>query len=107
MSEFLAANLQASRHSSKENIFAALELAQQETRRPTDEPMRYHMGLGWRVEVDTGTRLKSGSMDGFESNMLINAEKNIALVVMSNSYVDAPNDVDTLSSEIFEFMMHM
>ncbi len=55
-----------SRRSNVDSTLAeAIRLAQQ-PRRPTDLP-EYAIGLGWRVQLATGTRVKTGSGDGFES----------------------------------------
>jgi hypothetical protein len=62
---------------------------------------------GWRVDKATATRLKSGSGDGFEGNMLFNQAHGIALVVLSNSYIDEPPDIDTTSMYIFAQLMKM
>jgi len=72
--------------------------------RPTDTE-GYSIGLGWRIEDSTGTRMKSGSGDGQESNMYINVEYGLGLVVLSNSFIDSPNDIDTTSTYIFNQML--
>ena len=67
MSAFLAAHLAASNPNAGADatLAEAIRLAQQ-PRRPTDLP-EYAIGLGWRVQLATGTRVKTGSGDGFES----------------------------------------
>jgi hypothetical protein len=84
-------------------LYKALALAM-EPQRPTDEE-GYLIGLGWRVEQSSGTRFKSGSGDGFESIMYLNGEAGVALVVLSNAYMDAPYDVDTTSRVLMEQLL--
>jgi hypothetical protein len=68
MTAFLAAHLAAlnpNAGAADTTLAEAIRLAQQ-PRRPTDLPA-YAIGLGWRVQLATGTRVKTGSGDGFES----------------------------------------
>jgi CubicO group peptidase (beta-lactamase class C family) len=102
MIAFLRANMDCDNFSTP--TAKAMQLAQI-PRRPTDKDA-FKMGLGWRVEQTSGTLLKSGSGDGFESNMLLNKEKGLALVVLSNSYVPSPYpDISTSSSGIFSKLL--
>lgn len=98
MIAFLRANMECDDSSTPTS--KAMQLAQI-PRRPTDKDA-FKMGLGWRMEQTSGTLLKSGSGDGFESNMLFNTEKGLALVVLSNSYMPSQYpDISTSSSAIF------
>ena len=66
---FLDAHLRyGSGNSSGGLLGDAVRLAQQPVR-PTDDP-EYGIGLGWRTQLSTNVRLKTGSGDGFESCMM-------------------------------------
>ncbi len=73
-------------------------------RRLTDEE-GFKIGLGWRVQPD-GTHSKSGSGDGFESIMFFNSQARVALIVLSNSYIDSPHDTTTTGSDIFSVIVN-
>lgn len=80
----------------------------------------YLLGLGWRI-ADDGTRLKSGSGDGFESIMFFNrGDKpptntntnttnttacSLGLVILSNSYIESPYDTTTTGTDIFNQLL--
>lgn len=100
MVKFLEANIYPQQVDAK--LAPALVLAQK-PQRYTDEE-GFKIGLGWRVQED-GTHLKSGSGDGFESIMFFNAKMKIGLVVLSNSYIETPDDVTTTGSDIFAELM--
>lgn len=102
MLKFLSANMDTSGSTTNEALLAALKLTQI-PRRSTDED-GYSIGLGWRIQAD-GTHLKSGSGDGFEGIMFFNAKAGTALVVLSNSYIDAPNDTTTTGTDIFAALL--
>ncbi len=99
MCAFLAANL----GHGEDSLSKAMALAQI-ARRPTDE-QPFDIGLGWRVEKTTGTRLKSGSGEGFESNMLFNVEQRVGLVVLCNTYINSSYDISISSQVLFTQIM--
>jgi CubicO group peptidase (beta-lactamase class C family) len=105
MVRFLRANIAASQGDQSSPLLKAMTMSHN-VYRPTDTD-GYHIGLGWRIEDATGTRMKSGSGDGQESNMYFNSEKNLGLVVLSNSFIDSPNDIDTTSTIIFNQLLDM
>ena len=86
-------------------LAAAIRLAQMPIRATDDA--NYTIGLGWRTHLATGTKLKTGSGDGFESVMQYQVDKGVALVVLSNSYLTAPHDVDTTSDAIWQQLLVM
>jgi len=100
--KFLSANMEKPGDSVDRTLLAALKLTQI-PRRPTDEE-GYSIGLGWRVQED-GTHLKSGSGDGFEGIMFFNTNAGTALIVLSNSYINAPNDTTTTGTDIFAALL--
>ncbi len=104
MTKFLQANIKADSDDSTP-LYRAMNFSHQR-QRPTDED-GYSIGLGWRIEDSTNTRMKSGSGDGFECNMLFNSEHNLGLVVLSNSYIDSPHDTTTTSEFIFKELLKM
>ena len=104
----------------------AVRLAQQPVR-PTDDP-EYGIGLGWRTQLSTNVRLKTGSGDGFESCMMCvmmsrhalafeacgdsresrySVEHVTALVVLANTDMDAPHDVETTSAGIMAQLLQL
>jgi len=104
MTRFLAANIEASEDKEDAPVLLQAMAMSHKALRPTDTD-GYQIGLGWRIEDFTGTRTKSGSGDGQESNMYFHGKKGLGLVVLSNSYIDAPHDIDTTSAYIFKQML--
>jgi hypothetical protein len=81
-------------------------LLAQKFQRTTDDPA-YDIGLGWRVHTATRTRIKTGSGDGFESTMMYQGRKQVAMVVLSNAYLPAPHDVDTTAGILWDQLLNM
>lgn len=104
MTKFLEANIKADTDNTTP-LYRAMQFSHQR-QRPTDED-GYSIGLGWRIEDATSNRMKSGSGDGFECNMIFNSERNLGLVVLSNSYIDSPHDTTTTSEFIFKELLKM
>lgn len=62
-------------------------------------PPSRSIGLGWRAETPTGTRLKSGSREGFESIVLLSAPQRPGIVDLASTYVGSRIDVSASSQD--------